>query len=118
MNVLHIAQCAGGVDRYLFMLLPLLRKYGIKQILICSFDYDVKKYISEVDEVIQTNLSQSLIPWVLIPSILSIRKVIKNKKPDIVYCHSSIAGGIGRLACIGLPVKIVYNPHGWSFNIK
>mgnify|MGYP007121479644 FL=1 len=28
------------------------------------------------------------------------------------------AGGLGRLAAIGLHCKVVYNPHGWAFNIK
>lgn len=36
----------------------------------------------------------------------------------MVYAHSSIAGAITRMSCIGLNVKVVYNPHGWSFNME
>ena len=52
MKVMHIVQCPGGVDRYLSMLLPLLEQYKLYQILVCSYDYDYKKYINEVDKVI------------------------------------------------------------------
>lgn len=118
MNIIHIAQCAGGVDRYLSMLLPLLKKAGIYQILVCSFDYNKYEYEVKVDEIEQVNLRQSLNPFFIINSILSIRTIIKKHNPDIVYCHSSMAGGIGRIACLGLRVKVVYNPHGWAFNMQ
>lgn len=118
MKIIHIVQCAGGVDRYLSMLLPLLKKEGIQQVLICSFDYSKDDYKEKVDEIEQINIKQSFSPFLVYRSILSIRKLIKKHNPDIVYCHSSIAGGLGRLACIGLSTKIVYNPHGWAFNMK
>lgn len=118
MNILHIAQCAGGVDRYLSMLLPLLKEFGLQQVLICSFDYKKEDYIGKVDKIEQLNIGQSLSPFSVLKNVLSIRKLIKKYNPDIVYCHSSIAGGLGRIACLGLPTKIVYNPHGWAFNMK
>lgn len=118
MKIIHIAQCAGGVDRYLFMLLPLLKESGLQQVLICSLDYKKEKYIGKVDEIEQLNIGQSLSPFSVLKSVLSIRKLIKKYNPDIVYCHSSIAGGLGRIACLGLPIKIIYNPHGWAFNMK
>lgn len=118
MKIIHIAQCAGGVDRYLSMLLPLLKESGLQQILICSFDYKKEEYIEKVDAIEQLNIGQSLSPFSIFKSVLSIRKLVKKHNPDIVYCHSSIAGGLGRISCLGLPVKIIYNPHGWAFNMK
>ena len=85
MNIIHIAQCAGGVDRYLSMLLPLLKKAGIYQILVCSFDYNKYEYEVKVDEIEQINLRQSLNPFFIINSILYIRTIIKKHNPDIVY---------------------------------
>ena len=35
-TVLHIAECAGGVERYLQMLLPRLEAKGFCQFFICS----------------------------------------------------------------------------------
>lgn len=118
MKILHIAECAGGVERYLEMLLPRLEKRNIFQFFICSFNYDKDKYNNIVDGVEQMDLKQTFSPLQIIKKTISIRKEIKKICPDIIYCHSSFAGGLGRLASIGLHCKVVYNPHGWAFNMK
>ena len=117
-SILHIAECAGGVERYLQILLPRLEKRGLKQYFICSFNYEKQKYKNVVDGVEQLDLKQTFSPIQVMKKIISIRKYIKRRHPDIVYCHSSFAGGLGRLAALGLNCKVVYNPHGWAFNIR
>lgn len=44
-----------------------------------------------------------------------IKKIIKEENPDIVHCHSSKAGIIGRLATNTKKTKTFYTPHGYSF---
>lgn len=117
-SILHIAECAGGVERYLQMLLPRLERKNFCQHFICSFNYDKEDYRNIVDGVEQMDLKQTFSPFQIIRKALAIRKSIRKIRPDIVYCHSSFAGGLGRLAALGLPCKIVYNPHGWAFNMK
>lgn len=47
---------------------------------------------------------------------LRIHELIKQIKPDILHCHSSKAGIIGRSAIIGSHVaKVFYTPHAYSF---
>lgn len=47
---------------------------------------------------------------------LHMRKLIKEVKPDILHCHSSKAGIIGRAATIGNHVpKVFYTPHAYAF---
>ena len=118
MKILHLAECAGGVERYLQMLLPRLEARGMKQYFICSRNYDMSLYQKMVDGVKQMDLTQSFSPLRVIKKVWAIRQQIKSIKPDILYCHSSFAGGLGRMAAIGLHCKVVYNPHGWAFNIK
>ena len=118
MRILPVAECAGGVERYLQMLLPRLEKKGIKQYFICSLNYDKSTYCKMVDGVKQMDLIQSFSPLKVIAKVRAIRQEIKKVNPDILYCHSSFAGGLGRLAARGLHCKVVYNPHGWAFNIK
>jgi Glycosyltransferase len=48
-------------------------------------------------------------------ALLELRNLVKNIKPDIISCHSSKAGVLGRLATIGLNVKKVFTAHGWAF---
>ena len=117
-TVLHIAECAGGVERYLQMLMPRLEAKGFCQFFICSCNYNKASYQDMVDGVEQMDLQQTFSLLQVIRKVLSIRKYIKKRCPDIVYCHISFAGGLGRLAAWGLPCKIVYNPHGWAFNIR
>lgn len=117
-SILHIAECAGGVERYLQMLMPRLEQRGFRQYFICSMNYDKLKYQGMVDGVEQVDMRQTFSPLQVVKKIRAIRRVIKHKHPDIVYCHSSFAGGLGRMAAVGLPCKVVYNPHGWAFNIK
>lgn len=118
MKVLHIAECAGGVERYLAMLLPLLKDKGIEQSFVCSDDYDLEKYKAIGVEVIQLHLRKSFSPKVIYSQVSQLRKLINEIHPNVVYCHSSFAGGLGRLAVRRKNnVKIVYNPHGWAFNM-
>ncbi|MEA1889506.1 MAG: glycosyltransferase family 4 protein [Pseudomonadota bacterium] len=40
---------------------------------------------------------------------------LKESRPDLVHCHSSKAGILGRLAAHKLGIKTVFTAHGWSF---
>jgi len=51
-----------------------------------------------------------------IKNILRIRKIIKQNNYDIVHCHSTKAGFVGRLAAfISKHPNVVYSPHGFMF---
>lgn len=118
-RLMHIVECAGGVDRYLRMLTSRLDRNMFEQILICSNDYNKEIYELYVDKVIQIpEMQNSLSIKNDFAAIRKARSIIKKELPDVVYCHSSKGGGIGRLACIGLGVKVMYNPHGWAFSMK
>ena len=43
-KILHVAQAAGGVDRYIRMLLKYLDKEKFENILVCSQDFREKSY--------------------------------------------------------------------------
>ena len=45
----------------------------------------------------------------------TLRRKIKGFSPDLVSMHASKAGALGRLACVGLGVPLLYTPHCWSF---
>ena len=48
-RILHVAQAAGGVDRYIRMLLKYLDKEKFENILICSQDFHEEDYKGLVD---------------------------------------------------------------------
>lgn len=46
--------------------------------------------------------------------IKELRQIAKDVKPDLIHLHSSIAGGIGRLAFNAKKCPLVYTPHGYA----
>lgn len=116
-RILHVAQAAGGVERYIRMLLKYLDKEKFENILVCSQDFREEDYDGLVDSFEQIELNRAIGANDL-RSIVEIRKLVKKYNPDIVYAHSSKAGAITRVADIGLKNHCVYNPHGWAFNMR
>lgn len=119
-KILHIVEAPGGVERYLVTLLTKMKKYQeFEHILVCSTVFNKEKFRGLVKSVVVIGDMHNAISFTHdFKAILAIRKVIKHYKPDIVYCHSSKAGAIGRIADIGIKNKLLYNAHGWSFNMK
>lgn len=114
MRVVHVAECIGGVERYLR---SLLKYSNCENIMILSQLYNKSEFEKIADDVEIINMNHK-IGISAIKEAIQIRKKIKRYNPDIVYAHSSIAGAITRMACIGLKIKVIYNPHGWSFNME
>lgn len=116
-RILHVAQAAGGVDRYIRMLLKYLDKEKFENILVCSQDFHEEDYRGLVDSFEQVEMTRA-IGGNDLKAIREVRELIKKYNPDIVYAHSSKAGAIARVADIGLKNYCVYNPHGWAFNMR
>lgn len=116
-RILHVAQAAGGVDRYIRMLLKYLDKDKFENILVCSQDFKKEDYKGLVDTFGQIEMNRAIGVEDL-KVIGKVRKLIKRYNPDIVYAHSSKAGAIARVADIGIRNKCIYNPHGWAFNMR
>lgn len=116
-RILHVAQAAGGVDRYIRMLLKYLDKEKFENILVCSQDFHEEDYEGLVVSFEQIEMTRA-IGGNDLKTIGLVRMLIKKYAPDVVYAHSSKAGAIARVADIGLKNWCVYNPHGWSFNMR
>ena len=116
-RILHVAQAAGGVDRYIRMLLKYLDKERFENILVCSQDFHKEDYKELVNSFEQVKMTRA-IGGNDLKAIKEVRSLIKHYTPDIVYAHSSKAGAIVRVANIGLKNYCIYNPHGWSFNMR
>ncbi|MDV4150295.1 glycosyltransferase family 4 protein [Clostridium sp. AL.422] len=116
-KILHIVQAAGGVERYLQMLFNVIDTAKYQNIVICSSDYDRDYFENNKIEYYVMKLKRSIDISDFVAAI-EVRKLIKKISPDIIYCHSSKGGAIGRLANIGLNYKCIYNPHGWAFNMN
>ena len=109
-RVLHVAEAAGGVEKYLEILFKYSRD-KVENILVCSQNYDYEKLKTLADRVIVLKMVHGIGPSSDIKVERTLRRIIKQLKPDIVYAHSSKAGAFARIADLGLNNKVIYNPH-------
>lgn len=68
-----------------------------------------------VDYVILPDLIREINPAKDIKTINSICHILEDKQPDIIHCHSSKAGIVGRIAGAIKNVPAVFTAHGWAF---
>lgn len=116
-KIMHIVQSPGGVERYIQMFLKYIDTEKYENILVCSGEYEQSYYEKYTSAFEYVDMVREINPLSDLKAILHVRKLIKKYKPDIIYCHSSKAGAIGRIADLGIRNKIIYNPHGWAFNM-
>lgn len=117
-KIMHIVQSPGGVARYLSMYLKYSDKNRFEHILICSLDYKMEKMESLVEYIEYLSMGRQISIINDAKGIWAIRKFIKKYMPDVIYAHSSKAGALGRLADVGFKNIVLYNPHGWAFNMN
>ena len=123
-KVLFVVEAmGGGVRRHIVDLINWLDKekfeimllYGEKRV-----DDSFKYSITNLSKIATLKKSSYLVREIDIKAdikaIKETKQVIKEFKPDIIHCHSSKAGVIGRYAAKRLGVKkIYYTPHAYSF---
>lgn len=68
-----------------------------------------------VDYEILPDLIREINPAKDIKTITSICHILEDKHPDIIHCHSSKAGIVGRIAGAIKNVPAVFTAHGWAF---
>lgn len=117
-KIMHIVQSPGGVERYIQMLLKHIDTTKYENIMVCSRDYDAEYYKPYVTVFEHVDMGREISPVHDLKAVWAVRRLIKKYKPDIIYCHSSKAGAIGRAANFCINNKVVYNPHGWAFNME
>ena len=122
-RILHVAQAAGGVDRYIRMLFKYMDHEKFENYLVCSRDFKKEDYNGLADAFEYVDMQRPINKTDLI-AMRTVRRLIRKYDPDIVYAHSSKAGAIARVANIkmkkknGQKIKCIYNPHGWAFNMR
>lgn len=118
-RIMHITQSNGGVARYLQMFF----KYSsieYENILVYPKMYESERELFEeklnkiefIEMEREINFSKDF------KAVREISKLIKIYNPDLIYAHSSKAGALARIANLKNKKAIIYNPHGWAFDMK
>lgn len=122
-KILHIVESFGsGIFSFLVDLIngtdeefEITVAYGIRSETLADF----KKYFSDKVKFIEVkNFTRSITPIKDLKAFIEVKNIIKKVNPDIIHLHSSKAGFIGRFAGNGRKIKMLYNPHGFSFLMK
>jgi glycosyltransferase involved in cell wall biosynthesis len=80
-------------------------------------DMEVPKRLAAKDLDFQciSEMGRAISPGRDLKALLALRKKIRQFSPHLVSTHSSKAGVLGRLACAGMRLPVIYTPHCWSF---
>lgn len=117
LKVMHIVLTGvGGTEIYDKMLIK--STCGVTDIVyVCPSLFDKTDFYEDNIKIYDLDVPREISVGADIKAILKIRKIINKEKPDILYCHSSMAGAVGRIAALFKKCKVIYNPHGWSFDM-
>jgi len=111
---------SGGVNEYIknFVKYLDLNKYQIELILSDKLTDERSQFYNLGCPLHFLDMSRNLDLKKDILAIREIRRIMKNSSPDLIYAHSSKAGFLTRLAVNKKKIPIIYNAHGWAFNMS
>jgi glycosyltransferase involved in cell wall biosynthesis len=115
-RVLHITQCFGGVETSIRTIISSIDPENFESVVCCpdpNISFSDRNGISI--KVIPIHLDRTINPWVDGRAFLFLIHIIRKIKPDIIHCHSSKAGIIGRLAGWFCGTPTAFTPQAFSF---
>lgn len=107
----------GGAQTHVLDIATSLQKRG-HQVLVA---YGMKGLFvnqlsnNKVESIHVSNLLRNISIINDIKAIAEFKKIIKAYNPDIINCHSTKAGLVGRIASFLERKKIIFTAHGWAF---
>jgi glycosyltransferase involved in cell wall biosynthesis len=125
MHVLHILEAtSGGTRRHVLDLLPALKKRGIDCTLVASplryleFARDAEALRRQGVQVIEVAMARGFDAGLDWQAIAALGGVLRANHYDVVHCHSTKAGMLGRLARLRFAphTPLVYTPHCIAFD--
>lgn len=71
-------------------------------------------------QLFQVEMTREIMPWQDLNSSLDLMKLFRRFHPDIIHCHSSKAGALGRIAAFSQPLRrprVAYTPNSIAANL-
>lgn len=108
----------GGAQKIALSLCKNINKEVFETFMICGCGGMLDKQANEECKVFFVkDLVRQISPIKDLKALISIYKILKKEKPDIVHTHSSKAGIIGRIAAKLAKIHfIIHAIHGFAFN--
>ena len=119
MRILYLItkSTTGGAQTHIYELSDYFIRKGNKIAVMSQPGGFLEQEVKKLGAVFFSNrfFSNNLNPFRIFKAIKRIKDVVKEFNPDLVSCHSTAAGFLGRLA-IKNKVLTIFTAHGWSFN--
>ena len=118
-KILYILEAtSGGTQKHVLDIAKKINKSEY-QIDIVASTYRNKHFIEESNGIFNYTYNLPITrsaSFSDLSNIWKIRNIIKQNKYDIVHCHSTKAGFVGRIAAfLSQHKNIIYSPHGFMF---
>ncbi|MDJ0625564.1 MAG: glycosyltransferase family 4 protein [Candidatus Caenarcaniphilales bacterium] len=118
LQVITLAECGGAQKHLLEVISGLKTEYEF-----CVLTGQ-EGYLT--DELKELNVKYQIVDELVRPinpvkdfiCFIKIKNFIKQYEPDVIHCHSSKAGILGRLAAWFCKKPSIFTAHGWAFHPK
>jgi len=107
----------GGAQVHVRDLSLWLKSQGHEPVVMSGFPGKVSDFLQhqEIEYVEIPDLQRAIHPVKDLKATFQLFRTLKKLRPDILSCHSSKAGLLGRLAAVLAGVPVVFTAHGWAF---
>lgn len=117
-KVAHILHSVGGVDVSLRLILNSIDPNRFENLIIHG-QYDTRKDFkdknNETVTSFRTTIERDISPIKDIKSFIRILKILNKEKPDLIHCHSTKGGILGKLASIHTGIPCYHTPQAFSY---
>ncbi|MDA8244765.1 MAG: glycosyltransferase family 4 protein [Elusimicrobia bacterium] len=107
----------GGAQANTLHTVRTLDRSRFEPYIVCGHWGDLEHRVGDRNIVYAENLVREISPLKDLRAVFELRRILRERKPDIVHTHSSKAGILGRVAAraAGVPV-IIHTFHGFGFH--
>jgi glycosyltransferase involved in cell wall biosynthesis len=125
--VVHLLEATlGGTRQYLDNIVSAADGLPLRMGLIYATERSDEGFRGTLDRVRaagwqtwEVPMSRAVRPVHDLRAALQVRRILRDARPDVLHCHSSKAGGVGRIAAALVTERpwIVYSPHALAANV-
>lgn len=115
-KVLHLGRIVGGVETSVLEICRAIDSTRF-ECLVATNETDTSYINDSGDDCKKYSIDfeRSINPIKDIKAIVQLYKIIRVEKPQIIHCHSSKGGLIGRIVSLFFKVKVFYTPQAFSY---
>lgn len=107
----------GGAQSHVYEVIRNIGKYGYLPMLITGAEGWLTEQVKAegITYYIVPDLVRPIAPLHDYKAVRAVKKILQQERPELVHCHSSKAGIIGRLAAHYCKIPVIFTAHGWAF---